>query len=42
MSAATIKDWSVDPQVKGKSVFDQLEDLDAEDCIKKCVELSKK
>eukprot|EP00606_Chrysophyceae_sp_TOSAG23-5_P000462 GSChrysophyteH2.ASY1.ANO1.347.1 assembled CDS len=42
VSAATIKDWSVDPQVKGKSVFDQLEDLDAEDCIKKCVELSKK
>lgn len=42
VSAATIKDWSVDPQVKGKSVFDQLEDLDAEECIKKCVELSKK
>ena len=27
-------------QVKGKSIFDQLEDTDAEECIKRCVELS--
>ena len=41
VSAKTLKDWSVDPQVKGKSLFDQLEDMDADDCIKKMVELSK-
>ena len=40
VNVATIKDWSVDPQVKGKSIFDQLEDTDAEECIKRCVELS--
>jgi capsid protein len=38
--AATLKEWSVDPQVKGKSVFDQLEDLDAADCLAKMVELA--
>lgn len=36
----TIRAWSVDPQVKGKSIFDQLEDMNAEECIKKSVELS--
>jgi hypothetical protein len=43
---ATIEQWSVDPQViisengsKG-SVFDALEDLDAEDCIAKLVQLN--
>lgn len=41
VSLSTIKDWSVDPQVKGKSIFDQLEDLDAQDCLVKAVELSK-
>ena len=41
VSAKTLEAWSVDPQVKGKSLFDQLEDLDADDCIKKMVELSK-
>ena len=41
VSPAKIKEWSVDPQVKGGSLFDQLEDLDAEECIKKAVELSK-
>ena len=40
VSVATIRDWSIDPQVKGKSIFDQLEDTDAEECIKRCVELS--
>lgn len=39
--AATLKEWSVDPQVKGKSIFDQLEDMDASDCLAKMVELSK-
>jgi hypothetical protein len=41
VSESTIKAWSVDPQVKGKSIFDQLEDLDNSDCLAKCVELSK-
>ena len=40
VSVSTIKDWSVDPQVKGKSIFDQLEDTDAEECIRRCVELA--
>jgi hypothetical protein len=31
----------VDPQVKGKSIFDQLEDTDAADCLAKMVELAK-
>jgi hypothetical protein len=39
--ASTIKAWSVDPQVKGKSIFDQLEDLDAPSCVQKAVELAK-
>ena len=38
----TISTWSVDPQVKGASLFDQLEDMDAKDCIAKAVELAKK
>jgi hypothetical protein len=37
----TIERWSVDPQVKGKSLFDTLEDLDSDACIAKAVELSK-
>jgi hypothetical protein len=40
ISAETLKEWSVDPQVKGKSVFDQLEDKDASDCLAKMVELN--
>lgn len=40
VSEATIKEWSVDPRVKGKSIFDQLEDLDAAECLAKMVELS--
>jgi len=39
LSADTIKEWSVDPQVKGKSLFDTLEDLDAPDCVAKAVSL---
>ncbi len=41
VSNTTIKEWSVDPQVKGQSLFDQLEDLDANECLVKAVELSK-
>jgi hypothetical protein len=41
VSAGTIKAWSVDPQVKGKSLFDQLEDLDCAPCVAKAVELAK-
>jgi hypothetical protein len=45
LSAATIKEWSVDPRVtmtdgsKG-SIFDALEDLDAGACLAKMVELN--
>merc|ERR1712179_421408 len=45
LTKATIKDWSVDPQVKidaaGKmgSLFDQLEDLNGSDCWKKALVL---
>jgi len=42
VSGKTIEEWSVDPQVKGKSLFDQLEDLDSDECLKKCVALAKK
>merc|ERR1711879_459893 len=43
---AMITSWAVDPQVtieKGKqgSIFDQLEDLDAKDCLAKVVDLMK-
>lgn len=42
---ATIKEWSVDPQVsfegKKQSLFDLLEDLDSAACIAKCVEIAK-
>lgn len=33
ITVETLKAWSVDPQVKGKSVFDQLEDTDAPECL---------
>jgi len=36
---ATLKAWSVDPQVKRKSLFDQLEDLNVSDCTTRAVEL---
>jgi len=39
--ANTIKEWSVDPQVKGKSLFDQLEDADSDVCIERAKELVK-
>ena len=41
MSEATILAWSKDPQVAGKSIFDQLEDLDAPEALAKIVALSK-
>jgi len=45
VSAATITEWMVDPQValgEGQrgSLFDALEDLDAEPCLARCAELS--
>jgi squalene-hopene/tetraprenyl-beta-curcumene cyclase len=39
VSVDTIKKWSVDPQVKGKSLFDQLEDLDTPACAAKAAAL---
>lgn len=41
VNSKIIKEWSVDPQVKGKSLFDQLEDLDAAECIQKATALAK-
>jgi len=43
-----VKDWSLDPQVSYgstlnptvKSIWDTLEDMDANDCLKKCTEVS--
>eukprot|EP00559_Dactyliosolen_fragilissimus_P007073 CAMPEP_0184859700 /NCGR_PEP_ID=MMETSP0580-20130426/4690_1 /TAXON_ID=1118495 /ORGANISM="Dactyliosolen fragilissimus" /LENGTH=340 /DNA_ID=CAMNT_0027356485 /DNA_START=34 /DNA_END=1056 /DNA_ORIENTATION=- len=45
LSVETIKEWSVDPRIEvpagGKSsVFDELEDLDADECLKKLIELN--
>ena len=45
LSAATVGKWSVDPQVmqpegKNGSLFDSLEDMDAADCLDKCVLLN--
>lgn len=40
ISAETLKEWSVDPQVKGKSVFDQLEDTNARECLDLMVALN--
>jgi hypothetical protein len=39
VSVNKIKEWSVDPQVKGKSLFDQLEDLDSAACVAKAAAL---
>ena len=39
--AATIKAWSLDPQVAGKSLFDALEDLDSAACVAKAAALAK-
>ena len=41
LAEETIQKWSLDPQVKGKSLFDSLEDMDSLDCINKAVELNK-
>lgn len=40
ISVETLRTWSVDPQVKGKSVFDQLEDTNAAECLEKMVALN--
>ena len=36
-----LKEWSKDPQVNGKSVFDQLEDTNAKECIEILVNMHK-
>jgi hypothetical protein len=41
IDAETLQTWSLDPQVKGKSLFDSLEDLDADACVAKAKELLK-
>lgn len=41
LSVDTINAYKIDPQVKGKSLFDQLEDKDCDDCIATIVELAK-
>ena len=42
---ATLKDWSVDPQVvyngKKSSLFDLVEDMDSSECIAKLVDIYK-
>lgn len=38
--AASIVAWSSDPQVKGASIFDQLEDLDGKACLEKAAKLA--
>jgi len=40
ISVETLKEWSVDPQVKGRSIFDQLEDSNAQVALDKMVELN--
>jgi nucleoside diphosphate kinase len=42
ISPATLKEWSIDPLVGGKSLFDQLEDLDVEACVAKAQVLNAK
>ena len=39
ISNEKIAAWSVDPQVNGKSIFDQLEDTDSAECIEKIKKL---
>jgi len=45
-SESTLNEWSVDPQIwvscdKKGSMFDQVEDMDADECLKKCGALLK-
>ena len=40
ISLDIIKAWTVDPQVKGASLFDSLEDLDCDAALQKAVELA--
>ena len=40
VSEETLKAWSVDPQVKGNSLFDSFEDLDCDQVLQKAVELN--
>eukprot|EP01038_Epipyxis_sp_PR26KG_P006788 gene6788-9298_t len=40
LTVETLKAWSVDPQVKGSSIFDQLEDSNADECVRIMVQLN--
>lgn len=45
ISKGTIEEWSMDPRVKlpgghEGSIFDALEDMDAEDCLRQCVDIN--
>lgn len=40
VSEETLKAWTLDPQVKGKSLFDSFEDIDCDQVIEKAVELN--
>jgi hypothetical protein len=40
LTVETLKAWSIDPQVKGESIFDQLEDKNAKECLETMVLLN--
>lgn len=40
ISKATLESWVLDPQVNGRSVFDQLEDKNVSDCLETMVKLN--
>jgi len=40
ISADTIRAWTLDPQVKGRGVFDSFEDIDCDEVLAKAVEMN--
>lgn len=40
ISEDTIKAWTLDPQVKGRGVFDSFEDINSDECLAKAVEMN--
>jgi len=40
LSETLIRAWSVDPQVGGRSIFDQLEDTDVDECFNRMAQLA--
>jgi hypothetical protein len=40
ISEETLKAWTLDPQVKGNSLFDSFEDIDCDQVLAKAVELN--